>query len=192
MHFVPDLIRIGAPVCSTWQRTCVSRSGRHLANLRLNIWPLLRRGVSHASKGVQTHRIYSVDFDGMRLLTNSRTIGGLVDKRTATDREHDIRDAFIDGLIMNDIHGQNHERLKLMPLADMCDSEEEKQLLESMSGIDDVSGEPIDPSLIVKARQEEMCGFKERGVYHHVQRGVAEADPEGKICRRALGRCEQG
>ena len=37
-----------------------------------------------------------------------------------------------------------------MPLADMCDSEEEKQLMEW----------PIDPSLIVKALQEEMRGFK--------------------------------
>ena len=75
-----------------------------------------------------------------------RTIDGLVDKRTATDREHDIHDAFIDGLIMEEIHGQNEERLNLMPLADMCDSEEEKQITESIVGIDDVSGEPIDPS----------------------------------------------
>ena len=28
-------------------------------------------------------------------------------------------------------------------------------------GINDVNGEPIDPSLIVKARQEEMHGFKD-------------------------------
>ena len=37
-----------------------------------------------------------------------------------------------------------------MPLADMCDSGEEKQLKESSVGIDDVSGEPTDPSLIVE------------------------------------------
>ena len=36
--------------------------------------------------------IYSVDFDGMRLFTDSWTIDGLVDKRTATDRELDIHD----------------------------------------------------------------------------------------------------
>ena len=48
-------------------------------------------------------------------------------------------------------------------------------------GIDDVSGEPIDPSLIVKARQEEMRGFAERGVYHRVPRRVAESDPEGQF-----------
>ena len=63
----------------------------------------------------------------MRLFTNSRTIDGLVDKRTATDREHDLQGAFIDGLIMEEIHEQNEERLKLMPLADMCVPEEEKQ-----------------------------------------------------------------
>ena len=125
--------------------------------------------------------IYSVDFDGMRLFTNSRTTDGLVDKTTATDREHDLQDAFIDSLIMKEIHEQNEERLKLMPLSETCDPEEEEQLMESMVGVDDVSGEPVDPSLIVKARQEEMRGFSERGVYHHVPRRVAEADPEGKF-----------
>ena len=44
-----------------------------------------------------------------------------------------------------------------------------------------MSGERIDPSLIVKDRQEEMRGFTERGVYHHGPRRVAEADPEGKF-----------
>ena len=68
-----------------------------------------------------------------------------------------------------------------MPLADMCDSEEEKQLMESIVGFDDVSGEAIDPSLIVKARQEKMHGVTERGVYHLVPRRIAEADPEGKF-----------
>ena len=40
-----------------------------------------------------------------------------------------------------------------MPLADMCDPEEEKQLKETKV-IDDVSGEPIDPSLIIKSGAE--------------------------------------
>ena len=113
----------------------------------------------------------------MRLFTNSLTKDGLVDKRTATDRVHDFQDAVIDCLIMEEIHEQNEELLKLMPLADMCDPDEEKQLMESIV----VSGEPIDLSLIVKARQEEMHGFTERGVHHHVPRRVAEADPEGKF-----------
>ena len=52
--------------------------------------------------------------------------------------------------------------LKLMPLAVMCDPWEEKQLMESIVGIDVVSGEPTGPSLITKARQEEMCGFTKR------------------------------
>ena len=50
-----------------------------------------------------------------------------------------------------------------------------------MLGIDDVSGEPLDPTLIRKARQEEMRGFEERQVHHHVFRSVAQADPEGKF-----------
>ena len=53
--------------------------------------------------------------------------------------------------------------------------------MESILGIDDVSGEPLDRSLMRKARQEEMRGFKERQVSHHVLRSVAQADPEGKL-----------
>ena len=68
-----------------------------------------------------------------------------------------------------------------MTVADMCDPVEEKQIAESILGIDDVSGEPLDPSLIRKARHEEMRGFEERQVYHHVLRSVAQADPEGKF-----------
>ena len=68
-----------------------------------------------------------------------------------------------------------------MTVADMCDPVEEKHIVESMLGIDDVSGEPLDPSLIRKARQEEMRGFEERKVFHHVLRSVARADPEGKF-----------
>ena len=74
-----------------------------------------------------------------------------------------------------------------MSVADMCDPVEEKQIVESMMGIDDVSGEPLDPSLIRKARQEEMREFGERQVYHHVLRSVAHAVPEGQAHWSALG-----
>ena len=40
-----------------------------------------------------------------------------------------------------------------------------------------VSGDPIIPSLIVQGRQAEVRG----GVNHHVPRGAAEADKEGKF-----------
>ena len=50
-----------------------------------------------------------------------------------------------------------------------------------MVGIDDVSGERIDSNLIAKAPQEEMRGSKERRVFHHVPRRVAEEDPEGSL-----------
>ena len=96
-----------------------------------------------------------MDFHGMRLFTDSLTKDGLVDKRTATDREHNGQDVFIDGLIMEEIHGQNEERLNLMPSANMCDSEEEKQLMESIVGVDDVSGEPKDQSSVAKARRTD-------------------------------------
>ena len=68
-----------------------------------------------------------------------------------------------------------------MPLADMCGAEEEKQLMVSIVGVDDVRVEPIDLSLKVIAGQVEMRGFNERGVYHHVPRGISEAGPEGKF-----------
>ena len=47
--------------------------------------------------------------------------------------------------------------------------------------IDDVTGAHIDPKLIQEARQEEMQGFREHKVYHHVAREVAVNDPEGKF-----------
>ena len=84
-------------------------------------------------------------------------------------------------MLMEEIHGTNEVRSDLMSVADMCDPVEEKHIVESMMGIDDVSGEPLDPSLIRKARKEEMRGFGERQVYHHVLRRVAQADPEGKF-----------
>ena len=125
--------------------------------------------------------IYSVDFDGMKLFSNGGSIDGLVNKRLPNDHDHDLSDAIIDGFILEESHGQSEARLDLMSMADMCDPEEEKLIVESMVGIDDVSGESLDPSLIVKARQEEMRGFSERGVYHHVPRRVAEGDREGKF-----------
>ena len=43
-------------------------------------------------------RIYSVDFDGMKLYSNSGSIDGLVNKRLPNDHDHDLSDAIIDGL----------------------------------------------------------------------------------------------
>ena len=68
-----------------------------------------------------------------------------------------------------------------MNVADMCDPVEEKRIAESVLDTDDVSGETLDPSLMRKAQQEEMRGFGERQLYHHVLRSVAQADPEGKF-----------
>ena len=57
---------------------------------------------------------------------------------------------------------------------------EDRQIVESKVSLDDVNCEPVDPSFTVQAMQEEMRGFDERGVNHHVPRGVAEADQEGR------------
>ena len=116
----------------------------------------------------------------LKICTNSETIDELIDKSCLIDRELDLCDAFIDGVLMEEIHGKREVRSDLMTVADMCDPVEEKQIVESMMGID-VSGEPPEPSLTRKTRQEEMRGFEERQAYHHVLRSVAQADPEGKF-----------
>ena len=96
----------------------------------------------------------------------------MIDKRCLVDRELDLCDAFIDGVLMEEIHGKREVRSDLMTVADMCGPVEEKQIVESILGIDDVSGEPLYRSLMRKAWQEEMRGFKERQVSHHVLRSV--------------------
>ena len=52
------------------------------------------------------------------------------------------------GIIMEEIHGPNEERLKIDAAVDMCDPEWEMQFVQSMVEVDDVSGQLIDPSLI--------------------------------------------
>ena len=52
----------------------------------------------------------------------------------------DLCDAFMYGMLMEEIHGENEVRLDLMSMADMCDPVEEKQIVESMVSVDDVSG----------------------------------------------------
>ena len=69
---------------------------------------------------------------------------------------------------MEKIHGEGEVRCDLTTVADICDLVEEKHIMASMVSIDDVNGEVLDPSFIRKARQEEMLGFEERKVYHHV------------------------
>ena len=61
-----------------------------------------------------------------------------MDERTATDREHDLQDASTCRLIMAEIDEHSEERLKLMPLADVCDLEEEKQFMVLIVGVGDV------------------------------------------------------
>jgi len=51
--------------------------------------------------------------------------------------------------------------LQLPECPDMCDPEEDNFIRESTVGVDDVTGEPLDPVRIRKARGEEMQGFRE-------------------------------
>ena len=46
----------------------------------------------------------SFDSDLLKVYTNSETIDGLIDKRCRVDRELDLCDAFIDCMLMEEIH----------------------------------------------------------------------------------------
>ena len=73
--------------------------------------------------------IYSFDSDLLKIYTNSETIVELIDKRCRVDRELGLCDAFIDGMLMEEIHGKREVRSDLMSVADMCDPLEEKEIV---------------------------------------------------------------
>ena len=132
-----------------------------------------------------------------RIYTNNGAIHGLVDRQCSKYHDHIILvnsltkqaaiypqalcDAFIDGIVMEGSYENGEMHFDMMAMADMCDPVEEQEVVESMVGIDDVSGCHISPNLIVKARLEEMRGFKEQMVYHYVLRRIAETDDDGKF-----------
>ena len=76
-------------------------------------FPSLRR-LSKKKSGV-----YSFDSDLLKIYTNSETIDELIDKRCLVDSELDLCDAFIDGVLTEEIHGQREVLSDLMTLADM-------------------------------------------------------------------------
>ena len=92
-------------------------------------------------------------------------------------------DAFIDAMAMEDAKKGSVQAvmLQLRESPDMCDPEEDETIRQSLTGVDDVSGEPLDPVLIKRARGEEMIGFREFGVYEYVLREVAARDKGGKF-----------
>jgi len=134
-----------------------------------------------------------------RIVTNSRTIAEKVGLRCVGGHRHvhlesgraklaarypqSLSDAFLDGLAIEEAFegGAKEMLMKLTECSDMCDKEEEKAIRESLRGIDDVTGEELDPVLVTRARGEEMKGFEEFGVYEYVLREVAEKDEEGKF-----------
>jgi len=134
-----------------------------------------------------------------RVCTNSTAIRDKLDRKCGRDHRHvvlesgrpalaarypdQLQDAIIDGWRIEDARqcGAEKELLEWVMFTDMCDPEEEEIVRQSLRGIDDVSGKPIDPVLIKRARQEEMIGFKDFEVYEYVLRKTAERDPEGKF-----------
>ena len=132
-----------------------------------------------------------------RILSNSSAIDGLIEKRCQGEHRHipllngrakwaaeypqALCDAFLDGLIMEKQAKVERELNVLNELSDMCDKQEEKDWNESLEkAYDDLTGEELDPKLVKEAREEEMKGFKDFGVYEYVLRETARSDPTGK------------
>ena len=65
--------------------------------------------------------IFSFDSDLLKIYTNCETIAEFIDKRCLVDRKVDLCDAFIDGMLMEKIHGKREVRSDLMTVVDMCD-----------------------------------------------------------------------
>ena len=119
--------------------------------------------------------------------TNSVAIDELLSKRCGGGHKHQhlmkgpaksaslypekLMDAFIDGLAMEVEHGKVEF---LLNLAEMIDVDEDEEIRNSLRGVDDNSGEEIEPKLIQAARMEEMDGFAKHKVYRHVLREKAK------------------
>ena len=57
-----------------------------------------------------------MNFDEMRIFTNSLAIDGFVDKIPPNDLVHDLHDVILDGSIMEEVHRQSEARLELMSI----------------------------------------------------------------------------
>ena len=124
-----------------------------------------------------------------RVFTNSPIIDRLLDKQCSRDHEHvhlmngraakaaayptAMCDAFLDGILME----TEQRDSALFAMDGMCEDAE----AEGLIGIDDVSGEELDPKKVIAARQEEMEGFGKQEVYDYVPREQAANDPDGKF-----------
>ena len=148
------------------------------------------------------HGMTAIDEDGVgpvykptRILTNSGAIAEKVSKtcqgcprhvrleggkrcRQAQEWPPGLVDAILDGLVLENMYRGEVESVLYSVTSDMCDAQEQ-EVQETMIGVDDVTGEPLDPQLIRQARQEEMNGFKEQEVYIRVPRSQWKADEKG-------------
>ena len=178
---------------SSWKLECLDKL-REVAGVESVVLNMCRFGMVMEDK-LGKGMIYKPT----RICTNSPTIAEKTGLRCVGGHRHvhlesgrakhaarypeALSDAFLDGLAIEDANVGNVKDV-LMQMAecpDMCDIEEEKTIQESLRGVDDVTGEPLNPGLIMRARGEEMGGFKEFGVYEYELREVAMKDSEGKF-----------
>ena len=87
-------------------------------------------------------------------------------------------DNILDGLMVELMAKQEINSVLCSMTADMCD-EVTTELQENYIGLDDVTGEEIDPQRLWDARLEELDGFEKQEVYSRVPRWMYEQDPEG-------------
>lgn len=90
-------------------------------------------------------------------------------------------DTVLEGLAMHMAVNAMDPGLMDLAMEDMSDPVQEIEFQQSLRGIDDVSGESIDPVLIQRAREGEMAGFRKPEVYTYAPRGEAKNDSAGKF-----------
>ena len=178
---------------TSWKLPCLERL-QALPGSRTEILHMCRFGMRLRDKQGE-----GLVFKPTRLCTNSEAIGDAVGKKCLGGHRHvhlesgrprlaqeyppALCDAILDGLEVElQLRVQEGGRLYgVHQYEDMCDKEEEKIIRESMTAIDDNTGEELDPVLVKKARDEELDGFEEFGVYETELRSVAENDEEAKF-----------
>ena len=111
--------------------------------------------------------------------------------RCLVDRELGLCDAFIDGVLMEEVPGKGEVRSDLMSVADMCDAVEEKQTVESMMALMTKVA-----NLLTRVPQEKpgrrRCAALKRDKYITMFAKCCPSRYRRQVHWSALGGCEQG
>ena len=112
--------------------------------------------------------------------------------RCLVDRELGLCDAFIDGVLMEEVPGKGEVRSDLMSVADMCDAVEEKQTVESMMALMTKVANLLTRVSQQKPRRRNCAALKRET---NISPCLAKCCPSRyrrQVHWSALGGCEQG